>query len=234
MTQTQPSTAPAEPLWLPIFSMAFVIFNLITSEFLPVSLLTPIAHDLGVSEGTAGQMISATSIAAVVTSLLTASVTRRLNRKTVLLGAQLSGVLLAIGVAGVIGTALSSRLLTWNLRRTHILVPLVTGLLTLLLLAVGQSPLWATLVLVVWGMVESVLPVAWNNWLAIAVPDELESAGGLQVAAIQFGMTLGAALGGLIFDRGGPHNLLIGSSAALMLGAVLIWRGLNHRPTTPV
>ncbi len=104
MSQVVPSNptvaAPTAPLWLPVFSTAFVVFNLITSEFLPVSLLTPIAQDLGISEGAAGQMISATSIAAVFTSLLTAAVTRTLDRKVVLLIASaalvLSNVLVAL------------------------------------------------------------------------------------------------------------------------------------------
>ena len=73
------------------------------------------------------------------------------------------------------------------------------------------------------------MPVAWGNWVAHAVPDEPESAGGLQVAAIQFGMTLGAGLGGLAFDYSGSTGLLLGSGAALLAGALLIWKGLNHQ-----
>ncbi|MDQ3233409.1 MAG: MFS transporter [Pseudobdellovibrionaceae bacterium] len=43
------------------------------------------ASDLGISEGTAGQAVTATSVFAVVTSLLIAFLTRNLNRRTVLL-----------------------------------------------------------------------------------------------------------------------------------------------------
>ena len=70
------------------------------------------------------------------------------------------------------------------------------GVLTLGLLLVGHVPAWTTGVLILWGLVNSVMPVTWGTWIAHTVPDELESGGGLQVAAIQFGMTLGAALGG--------------------------------------
>lgn len=38
--------------------MALCVALLIASEFMPVSLLTPIAHDLHASEGAAGQAIS--------------------------------------------------------------------------------------------------------------------------------------------------------------------------------
>lgn len=82
-----------------MYSMAFVVAALITSEFLPVSLLTPIARDLHITEGAAGQMITATSVFAVVTSLLVASATRTLDRKVVLLAASLSLALSNVLVA---------------------------------------------------------------------------------------------------------------------------------------
>lgn len=381
--------APPEPRWTAVYSMAFVVAALITSEFLPVSLLTPIARDLHISEGAAGQMITATSVLAVITSLLAASVTRHLDRKVVLLttsvslalsnllvalapnllvlmlarvflgvamggfwslsnattlrlvprhalpralaitasgvavanviaaplgsllGAALgwrsvfglaallgvggfvwqwislprmapgratgldtmvrllgrrevqigmaallltfggymtffaylrpfleqvvrldvrgvSGVLFALGAAGIVGTALSGRLLAWNARITHILTPLLMGALILGLLAFGHLTILAIPLLVVWGLVNSVLPVAWSNWAIHAVPDEPESAGGLQVAAIQFGMTLGAALGGLAQDHVGSAGVIVISGSALLTGALLIARGLTH------
>jgi predicted MFS family arabinose efflux permease len=43
-----------KPAWNAIFALALGVASLITSEFLPVSLLTPMAHDLHVTEGVAG------------------------------------------------------------------------------------------------------------------------------------------------------------------------------------
>ena len=57
---------------------------LIASEFMPVSLLTPMAHDLGVTEGMAGQAISISGLFAVITSLLVATVASRFDRRHVL------------------------------------------------------------------------------------------------------------------------------------------------------
>jgi predicted MFS family arabinose efflux permease len=95
----------------------------------------------------------------------------------------------------------------------------------------GHVAIWTTVLLFVWGLVNSFLPVAWGNWVAQAVPDETESAGGLQVAAIQFGMTLGASLGGLAFDHTGSTGVILGSSTALFIGFLLIWKGLKHHVT---
>ncbi len=58
--------------WGAVASMALCVAVLIASEFMPVSLLTPIARDLGMSEGQAGQAISISGLFAVLTSLFIA------------------------------------------------------------------------------------------------------------------------------------------------------------------
>ncbi|KAA0987205.1 MFS transporter [Pseudomonas sp. ANT_J28] len=65
--------------------MSLAAFVLVASEFMPVSLLTPIAADLHITEGQAGQGISASGLFALFASLLTASVAARVNRKPLLL-----------------------------------------------------------------------------------------------------------------------------------------------------
>ena len=65
--------------------MTVCVFALIASEFMPVSLLTPMASDLRVSEGMAGQGIAISGVFAVLTSLLISSIARSLDRKTLLL-----------------------------------------------------------------------------------------------------------------------------------------------------
>lgn len=74
------------PAWGAVIAMTLGVFGLVTAEFLPASLLTPMASDLSITEGMAGQAVSATAILAVVASLLTATITRRINRRHVLLG----------------------------------------------------------------------------------------------------------------------------------------------------
>lgn len=64
--------------------MTLCVALLIASEFMPVSLLTPIAHDLGATKGLAGQAISISGLFAVATSLLVATVTSRFDRRHVL------------------------------------------------------------------------------------------------------------------------------------------------------
>lgn len=94
-----PSVAPAPAAWAAVISMTLGVFGLVTAEFLPVSLLTPIAYDLHVSEGLAGQAISATAFLALITSLLIATVTRRFDRRNVLLSFSILLVISSVMVA---------------------------------------------------------------------------------------------------------------------------------------
>jgi predicted MFS family arabinose efflux permease len=77
---------PAEPAWLAVFSLAMGVFGLLTAEYLPASLLTPMARDLDVSEALAGQAVTVTAVIALFSGLLVPITTQGLNRRTVLLG----------------------------------------------------------------------------------------------------------------------------------------------------
>jgi predicted MFS family arabinose efflux permease len=80
--RTYPLPAPAA--WGAVLAMALCVAVLIASEFMPVSLLSPIASDLGVSEGRTGQAISISGIFAVLTSLFVSKMTRNIDRRIVL------------------------------------------------------------------------------------------------------------------------------------------------------
>lgn len=80
-----PLAADPKPAWGAVFALALGVVGLIASETLPVSLLTPIAKDLGVTQGAAGQAVTATALVALVSSLLIPILTRRFNRRHVLL-----------------------------------------------------------------------------------------------------------------------------------------------------
>ncbi len=105
--------------WSGVFAMAVCAFALIASEFLPVSLLTPIAGDLHISEGMAGQGIAISGAFAVFTSLFIAALAGSLDRKTLLLG-----LTAAMGVSGAI-VALAPNYFTYMLGRA--LIGVVVG-----------------------------------------------------------------------------------------------------------
>ncbi len=76
----------ATPAWSAVGSMSMCVALLIASEFMPVSLLTPMAADLHASEGMTGQAISISGLFAVISSLLIATLAGRVERRLVLTG----------------------------------------------------------------------------------------------------------------------------------------------------
>src|SRR5205085_7622545 len=103
---------------------------------------------------------------------------------------------------------------------------------TLCLLAVQQS-MWAVgLTLIVWGTVNSAIPVCWSTWLSKGIADEPESGGGLMVGAIQLAIMLGAALGGFLLDHWSVTATFIGGAALLFAAAIIVGTGRRLRPDT--
>jgi DHA1 family purine ribonucleoside efflux pump-like MFS transporter len=384
-----------QPAWGAVFAVTLGVFALITAEFLPASLLTPMAASLGVTEGMAGQTVTATAAIALVTSLVISVLTRNTDRRTVLLSFSvllvasnllvafaptlslvllgrvllgiaiggfwtmsaavamrlvpeamvpralsiifsgvsvatvaaaplgsyfghligwrnvfliatvigvlaffwqlvvlpkmaptgsarmgtlvevmkrpvmragmlsvllvftghfafftylrpflevvtgvgvngLSMILLGFGVANFIGTSLAGFMLERSLRMTLLLMPLAMGSIALALVALGRAPFADALLVALWGMAFGAVPVAWTTWITKTVPDEAESGGGLIVAAVQFAITLGAAAGGLVFDRAGASGVFVGAGAVLLVAAAMIFVSLRDRSESGV
>jgi predicted MFS family arabinose efflux permease len=384
--QTNPTSPAAEPRrassWGAVVALSLGAFALVASEFMPVSLLTPIAGDLHISEGRAGNAIAVSGLFAVLTSLSIASLARRLDRKTLLLGltllmivsgttaafapsyavfmvgrafigvaiggfwsmsaatamrlvpegdvpralaivnggnalatvvaaplgsflggmvgwrwaffcivpvaaiafcwklaklpkmpavpasrsgnafhllkrpsvalglaavslffmgqfalftylrpfletvtqvpvSTLSIMLLVIGVAGFAGTALIGRFLGDRLFATLVAIPAVMALIAVALVLFGASGVITTVLLAAWGLVATAAPVGWWTWLARTLPKDAEAGGGLMVAIVQLAITLGAALGGLLFDASGYQATFALSACLLVVAAGL-------------
>ncbi|WP_416397385.1 MFS transporter [Allohahella sp. A8] len=380
MTATN-ETAPAH--WSGVFAMSLCVFTLIASEFMPVSLLTPIASDLQVSEGLVGYGIAISGFFAVLASLSISSIARTMNRKTLLLlltalmgvsglivgfasgyvtymlgraligvvvggfwsisaatamrlvpphsvpkalaifnggnalatvvaaplgsylgaiigwrgaflclvpaaliallwqwislpsletrprtagsgnvlklfksrlvafgmlavGAffmgqfvlftyvrpfletatqvdvsTLSMILLAMGIAGLIGTAMIGSFLKTGIYRTLITMPLLMAAIALALILVGSSVFAVFGLLAVWGLVATAAPVGWWTWLATSLPDNAEAGGGLMVAVIQLCIALGSTIGGMLYDGSGYPATFAVSAALLVVASVL-------------
>jgi predicted MFS family arabinose efflux permease len=376
------NTVPIVAAWGAVFSLALCVAVLIASEFMPVSLLSPIASDLGVTEGHMGQAISISGIFAVITSLLISSATRDLDRRLVvksltfllifsgtvvtvapnyavvmvgraLLGVAIGGfwsmstslimrlvpedsvpkglavlnagnaiaatvsaplgslmgayigwrgaffavvplallaliwqwislpalsprrkegspnvigllarpqvavgmasvlmlfmgqfalftylrpfletvtrvqistlslLLLLMGLAGIAGTYCVSSLLQNRLFSVLGLIPLVMAAIALLLIAFGTSRAVTACLLTAWGFFGTAAPVGWGTWLSRTMPDDAEAGGGLLVATIQLAITVGASLGGVLFDTTGWWATFGFAAVLLMFSSIL-------------
>jgi predicted MFS family arabinose efflux permease len=82
--------------WGAVMALTLCVSTLIASEFMPVSLLTPLAAELRLTEGQAGQSIAVSGVFAVFTSLFISSATGGVDRRTLLLW--LTGMMIASGL----------------------------------------------------------------------------------------------------------------------------------------
>jgi len=374
---------PATPAWMAVFSLAMGVFGLLTAEYLPASLLTPMATDLGVSEALAGQAVTVTAVVALFAGLLVPGLTSGLDRRVVLLGFsvlmiasnllvalssslefmlvmrvllgialggfwsmaaavairlvpaksvpralsiifsgiavgtvvsvplgsylgglygwrsaffvaaavgtlilifqwftlptmaprkmlrtasvlqllrrpgiaigmlgcvlahtgqfalftyirpalesvapidvdRLSLMLLGFGVANFVGTLLAGWLIERSLRVTLALMPALVGLAAFGMIALPIELPGLMLLVAFWGLAFGGVPVAWSNWVARAVPDQAETAGGMVVASVQSSIATGAALGGLVFGTSGVQGVFITAGAVMLLAALVI------------
>lgn len=140
---------------------------------------------------------------------------------------QLSLVLLGFGVANFIGTSLIGFILEKNLRLVLMAVPFLMSVVAVALVVSGTNMVIASCLVALWGFLFGAVPVAWSTWIARAVPDEAESAGGLLVAVIQFAIMMGAALGGYAFHFIGMNGLYLCSAIVLLIAAILINRKMQ-------
>lgn len=108
------TVAPVQARWLAVTSVAVGTFAVVTSEMVPVGLLTTIATDLQVSDGTAGLMVSVPGLVAAISAPVLAITTRRLDRRIPLLA--MMGLLVLANVLSSIAPTypvmLAARLLT--------------------------------------------------------------------------------------------------------------------------
>ncbi|MCW6512806.1 MFS transporter [Lichenifustis flavocetrariae] len=146
----------------------------------------------------------------------------------------LSGILLLIGVAGVAGTYVIGFLLKGRLYGLLVAMPLAMAVIALLLIVFGGSTPVVAVLLAGWGLIGTAAPVAWWTWLSKALPDDAEAGGGLLVAVVQSAITVGASVGGLLFDTHG-HQATFGLSAAILCGSALLaiatWRSADRLRT---
>jgi predicted MFS family arabinose efflux permease len=144
----------------------------------------------------------------------------------------LSLILLILGVAGLVGTYLIGVMLRTRLYSVLIAIPLAMASIAIALITLGRWPLASAMLLGCWGLVGTPAPVGWGTWLSKTLPRDAEAGGGLMVAVIQLAITLGATLGGFLFDTSGFRSTFALSAAMLFASALFAffaWPGRVSR-----
>lgn len=93
-------THPSRPFpWVGLLTLSTAIFFMVTSEFLPTGLLPQIAADLDVSEAQVGLLITIFAGTVVLTTAPLAALTRRFDRKPLLLAVLVLFAIANVGAA---------------------------------------------------------------------------------------------------------------------------------------
>lgn len=101
----QSAPVPRHP-WTAVSAVGLATFAVVTTEMLPVGLLTPIADDLGASTGTAGLMIALPALLAALFAPLVVFVAGGIDRRRILCALL---ALLGVPLDALIGDALGWR-----------------------------------------------------------------------------------------------------------------------------
>lgn len=134
----------------------------------------------------------------------------------------LSLMLLGFGVANFVGTLLAGWLMERSLRVTLVLMPALVGIAAFGMIWLPIQGTGLMLLVALWGLAFGGVPVAWSNWVARAIPDQAETAGGMVVASVQSSIAAGAALGGLVFGIGGVTGVFIIAGTVMLIAALVI------------
>lgn len=100
----QPATVLRRP-WMAVSAVGLATFAVVTTEMLPVGLLTPIADDLGASIGTAGLMISLPALLAALFAPLVVIVAGGIDRRRIL--CVLLGLLMVANIASALAPGIA-------------------------------------------------------------------------------------------------------------------------------
>lgn len=79
-------TASQAPAWWAVISLAVGAFSTVTTEFLPIGLLTQVSQGMGVTDGTAGLMLTMPAVVAAFAGPLLIVLSGKLDRRLVLIG----------------------------------------------------------------------------------------------------------------------------------------------------
>ena len=146
----------------------------------------------------------------------------------------LSLILLALGIAGFMGTTAIGPVLKMRFYGTLAAIPVLMAAIAVTLVVVGASVVATTVLLGLWGLVATAAPVGWWTWIAKTLPQDAEAGGGLMVAVVQLSIALGSTVGGLLFDTRGYQSTFVFSAGVLLAAAVLVFctaRAQRAEPT---
>lgn len=156
-------------------------------------------------------------------------VTPYLEEKAHFGSSAVTSVLLAYGLAGLVGNFAAGAIIGRRLRAVYVAATVLVAVAAALLnVAAGTAPAVVALVMV-WGAAFGAVPLALQTWILRATPDAPESGMALLVSACQIALAAGSFIGGIVVDGYGTWaGFAVGGTLALLSTATQI------RPRLPL
>jgi predicted MFS family arabinose efflux permease len=125
------------------------------------------------------------------------------------------------GVAGIFGTLIGAAFVARSRIATFVGAALAYGIVLAVLPLVTGLPVLAGVLIVVWGLIWGLVPLALQMLMLTATPDAPEVSAAVLMSMLQFGIAGGSALGGILVDSAGLRTVFFVAGAAAALGGVV-------------
>lgn len=136
--------------------------------------------------------------------------------------AAITVVLLGYGLGNVIGNFAGGAVAGRGVKLAIVSFALAIGILGLVMLQFGASPIVAGIAVALWGFAFGFAPVGFQTWMVRVAADHAESASGLVTAAFLVAIASGAVLGGLLVNHVGGLGPIGYMAVATLAGALLV------------
>ncbi|MEU7513003.1 MFS transporter [Streptomyces sp. NPDC042898] len=141
-----------------------------------------------------------------------------------------SALLLLYGVAGVIGNFAGGAAAARALRTTTLACILLLATAVVLLVVNGRWQPGTIILLLVWGIAYTALPVCLQTLVFASAPQAPEAATSLYICAFNVSIALGALAGGWVVDASGPSAVMFLGAGFSVFAALLMTRYRVTRP----
>ncbi|WP_433501401.1 MFS transporter [Sphaerimonospora sp. CA-214678] len=132
-------------------------------------------------------------------------------------------LLLAYGVAGMIGNLVAGSWAGRNVRGTIIVVSIALAIILALLPFIGGNATSGSILLILWGFAFGGLPVSVQTWIIKAAPQGIEAATGLNTCMFNLAIALGALFGSLIVGVVTVTGVLWVAAGLVVLTSIVVW-----------
>lgn len=137
--------------------------------------------------------------------------------------ARISGLLLCFGGAGLVGNFFAGSAAGRRPYATVLVIPMLLAIVTLAFPLLGQQPVGAIALLMLWGAVFGSISVSLQTWI-LKSAQNTEAATALMAFVFNLSIGIGAMAGGQVVDAAGLSGVLLGSGVLFALAAGLVAR----------